>query len=388
MNSIVQRVPDSGARKIRVAVLLAGLGRVNRGAEVAFLELSKCWSTRSDVSVHLFGSGEDFPECLPHTVVDCTQREKFESWPKVPVLRSSYCYEEATFVLGLWKKRAFRKSLFDIAVHCTFPFTNWMLRGGVKSVFVTQNGDWMCRPESKKEYRTFRCDGLVCTNPEYLERHRLRHNSKLIPNGVDPVVFHPHTHADKEQFQLPPIPAGFKVVLISSAMIPSKRIIDGIRALAEVPNAFLVVAGDGPERPAIQESAQRLLPHRHLLLGSLPRQQMPALYRRADAFLHLSQDESFGNVYLEAAASGLPMVVHDAATPRWILGKSSEYADTGVPSAVAAALRLALEPERAKSLGELARKRVESAWAWDVQAAKYVDFFQSLTQQPSRDMNS
>ncbi len=382
MITTMQRVPDSGARKLRVAVVLAGLGRVNRGAEIAFLELAKCWNSSPDLAVHLFGSGADCPAGIPRTAVNCAPREKFESWPKMPVLRSSYCYEEATFIFRLWMERAFRKSKFDIAVHCTFPFTNWMLRGGPKSVFVTQNGDWMCRPESKKEYSTFRCDGLVCTNPEYYGRHKGRFNAALIPNGVDPVVFHPG--ADNRPFELPPIPTGFKVVLISSAMIASKKIADGIRAMAGVPNAFLVVAGDGPERPAIRVEAERLLPGRYALLGSLPRQRMPALYRRADAFLHLSQDESFGNVYLEAAATGLPMVVHDAPTPRWILGDAAEFANTSDPSAVAAALRRALEPSRAESLGELARRRVESAWTWEVQAARYSEFFHSLAKRTQR----
>src|SRR3546814_5508392 len=57
-------------------------------------------------------------------------------------------------------------------------------------IFVTQNGDWPAYA-SNTEYRSFSCDGLVCTNPDYLERNSVRWNCALIPNGVDLARFSP-----------------------------------------------------------------------------------------------------------------------------------------------------------------------------------------------------
>ncbi len=365
----------NGLPKLRVALLLPGLGRVQRGAETAFLELARGLKAFPDVRVELFGGGDDYPAGLTGHTVPCLPRERFERWPQGPVFRNEYCYEELSFVLSLISRRAFNPRRFDVAVHCSFPFTNWMLRraekrGGAKSVFVTQNGDWMCRAAGR-EYRTFRCAGLVCTNPDYYARHRTTRQAALIPNGVDPAAFRPR--AGVPAFRRDPrLPADKKVVLMAGAMIPSKRVADGVRAVAKVPDAFLLLAGDGPERQAIHELAARELPGRHLLLGSVHRDAMPDLYRQADAFLHASRDEPFGIVYLEAAATGLPVVAHDGPVPRWILGDAGLFADTADAGAVAATLREALAAGPA--LGEAARARVLADWTWAAQAAKYREF--------------
>jgi glycosyltransferase involved in cell wall biosynthesis len=165
---------------------------------------------------------------------------------------------------------------------------------------------------------------------------------------------------------------------MASALIPSKDVAGGIRAVAQVPEAFLLVAGDGPERAAVAALAQELLPGRHRLLGSVPRNRMPELFRRTDAFLHMSRDEPSALVYLEAASSGLPLVVHDSDVTRWTLGDAALFADTADAGHVAAALREALEPARAAALGTAARRRVLDGWSWEVLASRYREFFREL----------
>jgi glycosyltransferase involved in cell wall biosynthesis len=238
----------------------------------------------------------------------------------------------------------------------------------------------MCRARSR-EYRFFRCDGLVCINPEHYARHSDRYRSVLIPNGVDAEAFHPAGETPEQAGPL--LPAGSlnrPVVLISGALIQSKGVPEGLEAVARAPEAFLVVAGDGPQRAVVAEAAARYLPGRHALLGSVPREQMPALYRRAHAFLHMSRDEPFGLVYLEAASTGLPLVVHDGAVVRWTLGDGALYVDTRDTAAVAAALQQALDPRVGRPLGRKARDRVTANWTWDVLAAKYRSFFYDLTE--------
>ena len=74
-----------------------------------------------------------------------------------------------------------------------------------------------------------------------------------------------------------------------------------------MPDAHLVVAGDGHLRQEGDALAQQLMPGRYSRI-SLTAPEMPDLYRSADVFLHMSLLESFGNVFLEAMASGLPIV--------------------------------------------------------------------------------
>jgi glycosyltransferase involved in cell wall biosynthesis len=370
--------------RLRIAMLLPGLGRVQRGAEAAFLELAHQLGRYPDLDVQLFGTGSKVPPGVPLHELRCIPRERFEGWPRLPGLRSEYEYEELTFVLSLLSSRRFRPGDFDVTLSCSYPYVNWFLqrskcRGRPALVFVTQNGDWMCRAHSR-EYRFFRCDGLVCTNPEYYTRHRERYRSVLIPNGVDPDVFHPAEETPEPSvFPLPKESAGRRIVLMTSALIPSKRVVEGIEAVARLPEAFLVVAGDGPQRAVVAEAAARHLPSRHALLGSVPREQMPALFRRAHAFLHMSRDEAFGLVYLEAASTGLPLVVHDSAVVRWVLGDGALFVDTQDRTAVADALEQALDPRLGRALGHQARGRVKAGWSWQVLAEKYRSFFHELT---------
>ena len=81
-------------------------------------------------------------------------------------------------------------------------------------------------------------------------------------------------------------------------------------------------------------NAAKLLPGRFTLL-SIPTERMPTLYQTANVFLHLSKEESFGNVFLEAMACGLPVVAHDAPRLRWIVGNDQYLIDTNDPEAVA-----------------------------------------------------
>jgi glycosyltransferase involved in cell wall biosynthesis len=67
-------------------------------------------------------------------------------------------------------------------------------------------------------------------------------------------------------------------------------------------------------------------------------EEMPNLYRCADACLHLARDESFGNVYIEALASGLPVVAHDSSVARWIVGTYGRLVDSDIPGSTAATL--------------------------------------------------
>lgn len=369
------------ATDVRIAIVLPGLGRVQRGAETAFAELARYWVRTPGVRVDAFGTGGDLPTGVTAHVLRCISRERFERWPHLPALRSEYEYEELTFALSLWWSRALKPDRYDVTIGCSYPYVNWLMqrarrRGrGPKLVFVTQNGDWMVR-ERRREYRCFDCDGLVCTNPEYDQRHRQRFPCALIPNGVDPEVFRPGD-PDSVDSRIPP---GKPVVLIASALIPSKGVLDGIHAVAAIPDVFLLVVGDGPQRAEIAEVATREIPGRHRLLGSVPRSRMPELYRRADVFLHLSRDEPFGIVYLEAAATGLPIVCHDSPTTRWILGESAIFTDTRDHAAIAQGLRDALGPSAKHDLGRAARARVLDGWTWETQADKYLAFMRQVCQ--------
>ncbi len=361
------------AKALRIAIALPGLHRVARGAETA-LERIAFELGRQGHSVTVFGSGPaktDTP--YQYRQIRCRPREKFERFPRLPALRNHYAWEELTFAPGLW--RAFKPTHFDVTIGCSYPYTNWILRrGGVKHVFVTQNGDWMARARNA-EFRFFNCDGLVCTNEQFFERHRERFDCALIPNGVDPEVFQPGT-GNREEFGLP---GNQPVTLMVSALIPSKRVTEGVRAVAGVEGMFLVIAGDGECRQEVDAEANRLLPGRYRRL-TLPREKMPELYRCADVFLHTSRDEPSANAYMEALSSGLPIVTHDWEVTRWTLEDCAILVDMADDGAVTSALRRALE---ARSEEDVARRRhlVARRFAWSLIGEQYSSFLRHVVGQ-------
>jgi glycosyltransferase involved in cell wall biosynthesis len=350
---------------MRILFALAGLHRVDRGAEIAFMSVASQLARGGD-EVTLIGSGPERPgREYRYIPAPSIPREKFERWPSLPLFRNETAWEEASFVPGLL--RAYRPSEYDVTLTCAYPWTNWALRrpGSPPHVFVTQNGDWPACSNAS-EYRFFGCDGLICTNPDYFERNRDHYRAALIPNGVETDRFTPGP-AERERLGLP---AEGRIVLMVSAMIASKNIPEAIRAMERVPDATLVVAGDGPEREALRAIAEQHLPGRYRQL-TVPPTDMPALYRSADAFLHLSRDESFGNVFVEAMACGVPVVAYDLPRTRWILGDEGCLAAAETPEALAAELEKSMLGKDRLRDGLVARA---GRFDWSVIARQYRDF--------------
>jgi glycosyltransferase involved in cell wall biosynthesis len=357
---------------MKILFALPGFHLFDRGAEVALISVASELAKRGN-AVTLIGSGEPRNSQYKFLRTSLVRREHFERFPSIPPFRSEYIYEEATFVPGLLRK--YRPADYDVTLTCSYPFTNWVLRRptlGARRpphVFITQNGDWPAF-STNSEYRLFGCDGLVCTNPDFYERNKDKWTCRTIPNGVDVERFN-SVGRSREALNLPPDKL---IVLMVSALIPTKRVELGIQAVKDIPNAHLVVAGDGPLRDTITATAARLLPGSFSRI-SLPADSMPALYGSADVFLHLSKEESFGNVFLEAMASGLPIVGHDSLRLRWIVGDNEFLTDTENQTAIVSAIRAASR-ESGSRRAERA-KRAEQ-FSWTRIASSYYTFLEEV----------
>ncbi|HWJ37568.1 MAG TPA: glycosyltransferase family 4 protein [Sphingomicrobium sp.] len=357
---------------MRILFALPGLHRFGRGAEVVFESVAQQIALWGEHEITLVGSGAPRSDRAYEFIhVPAASREHFEHWPRLPLLRHEFMYEELTFAARLALLRAVADA--DLTMTCSYPYTNWALRRPRKHrplhVFVTQNGDWGPQGQGL-EPSLFSCDGLICTNPLYYERNRDRWHSTLIPNGVDPHRFH---LGPKRKAELG-LPADGRLILMVSALDPGKRVIEAMHACADVPGAFLLVAGDGPLRDEVEALATELLPGR-FLRGTFRHEQMPELYRSADLFLHTKIRESFGNVYVEALSSGTPIVAHDDEVTRWILGDHATLVDTTCRADLTAAIARALDTP---SDGQEAAKWAHGRYAWDVVAGKYLEFFEDV----------
>lgn len=353
---------------LRFLFALPGFHREERGAEVALLSVAEELARGGD-RVTVIGSGPPRPgPAYAYRQVRTVNRRRFERLPFFPPFRSETAWEDASFAIGLW--RAYRPADFDVSVTCNFPFTHWVLRHGgahrPRHLYVTQNGNWPAISDGA-EFRFFACDGLVCTNPDFEAETRARWRTRLIPNGIHPDRF-VGPAGDRAAFGLPP---NRPIVLMVSALIDTKRVQDGMRAVAPIDGAHFVVAGDGPLRDEIDSLAATILPGRfsRLMLGAA---QMPALYRSADCFLHMSLTEAFGNVYVEAMASGLPIVAPATERVRWIVGDRTTLCDVEDGEAVTGALRRALATGRGEPNPRADR------FTWPAIAGQYRAFAQEI----------
>ncbi len=360
---------------MRILFALAGLHRMDRGAEVAFIAVALELARKGD-EVTLIGSGPERPgREYRYIRAPSIPRERFERWPSLPMFRNETGWEDATFAPGLL--RAYRPADYDVTLTCAYPWTSWALRrptagGRPPHVFVTQNGDWPAFSDDA-EFGWFDCEGLVSINPDYFERNRDKYRSVLIPNGVDTERFTPG-RAERERFGLP---ATGRVVLMVSAFIASKNVGRAVHAVAKLPDVTLVVAGDGPLRDEVARLAAEQIPGRYKQL-TVPAAEMPLLYRSADAFLHLSRDKSFGNVFAEAMACGLPVVAYDLPRTRWILGDQGTLAASEEADELARQIDLAISQRHALQPGLV--KRAEQ-FDWSTIAGQYRDFLEQVVEE-------
>ncbi len=141
-----------------------------------------------------------------------------------------------------------------------------------------------------------------------------------LSNGVDLAKFGPGKVPERfyRKYRLP---KGRPIVLYVGRIDPEKSLSNVVMAFAgvleEVPEAVLVVAGDGTDRRHLQDLTQALDIEKSV---KFPGRVMPPdtmqLYRVADVFATASETETQGIVLIEAAATGLPLVAVDAGAVR------------------------------------------------------------------------
>ncbi|MFB8026619.1 MULTISPECIES: glycosyltransferase [unclassified Streptomyces] len=134
-----------------------------------------------------------------------------------------------------------------------------------------------------------------------------------VPNGIDVEAFRFDAERRRSTRALLGLPGSAFVVGGVGRLVPGKRFDVLIRAVAALPGAWLVLAGDGPEGGPLRALAARLgAADRVRFLGecSAPGTApgVPEVLSALDTFVSASREESFGLAVVEALAAGLPVV--------------------------------------------------------------------------------
>lgn len=207
--------------------------------------------------------------------------------------------------------------------------------------------------------------------------------SVLYP-GADVEAFHPDLPVDDvlDRHGL----GGRPVVACVSRLVTRKGQDVLIRAMPairrRVPDVALLIVGEGPDRTRLESMAAIEPGGTIVFAGQVSEEDLPRYYRAGEVFAMPCRTrrgglevEGWGNVFIEAAACGRPVVVGDSGGAREALvdGATGLLVDGADVGAVAEAVASLLEdPVRARAMGAAGRARVERHFTWPRAAAQLV----------------
>ena len=194
----------------------------------------------------------------------------------------------------------------------------------------------------------------------------------VVPTGIDVERFAAGRRSDGLRKRL----GATKLILLVSRLAREKNIDLAIAALGglEDPGVHLALAGDGPERAGLAETARAAgLEGRVHFLGHVARQELPDLYASSDAFVFPSFTETQGLVLAEALVAGLPIVAVDTPQSRDVL-EGHGLLVSPRSDAMAWGLREALAMRRDQSAAHLALNR----FSLRLQADRTIEIYRGL----------
>jgi len=206
----------------------------------------------------------------------------------------------------------------------------------------------------------------------------LADNFKPWPRGVDTGRFSPARRDPAWRTRLG-IGAEERVVLHVSRLVREKRLDTLTGALAKLAARGIahraVIVGEGPDRAF----AQAALPHA-IFTGFLDGDDLADAYAGSDLFIFPSDSESFGNVTLEAMASGLPCVCADATGSRSLVadGDTGLLAHADDADGFAAHLTRLLQDEALRRRMGQAARALALTFSWDETMGRMLGYYRAL----------
>lgn len=210
----------------------------------------------------------------------------------------------------------------------------------------------------------------------------------LIREGVHPDrVRHINNFAETDDAQVAPAsraalntPEGAPVVLFLGRLHAAKAVDVLLRAFAGVPDAYLWIAGDGPDRAALEVlSAELGLGNRVRFLGW--RDDRGALLRACDLLVFPSRYEPFGTVFVQGWVYQKPLVAAASDGPRQYVrdGEDGLLVPVDDAPALAAAMRKLLhDPALAARLAAAGHARYLAEFTRERTVAEYLDFYREI----------
>lgn len=247
---------------------------------------------------------------------------------------------------------------------------------------------WLRRPilAYLRKFHNKSCVTLVPT--EGIRRELQVHgygNLEVVARGVDTELFSP-AHRDASLRTSWGVDETTQVVLYVGRLAPEKNLKLAFAAYAAMhkcnPRTRLVLVGDGPDRATLQAAYPQAI-----FCGMRSGVDLSRHYASAEVFLFPSLTETFGNVTIEAMASGLAVVAYNYAAAEELI----RHNESGVLAAyddaeafIAQAARLAADPVLAQHMAQAARHAAQKM-SWDSIHDRFEQVLYAIVEKEERD---
>jgi phosphatidylinositol alpha-1,6-mannosyltransferase len=295
---------------------------------------------------------------------------------------SGYARSKSQFVLAAMRA-AGRKPSLVIALHPHLAPVLWIMKARSRQFrsIVFAHGIEVWQPLGWPRGTALRQADLVIGPSADTVQHLISDQRvdagkvQRLPWGLDP-EFEARVAACVQSPLHRDFPLNARIVLTVSRWDPADRYKGGDTLIAalpqvlrKVPDAFLVLVGDGEDRPRLEQMARDLGVSDHVrFLHGLTQDELFACYANCQVFALPSSGEGFGFVYLEAMAFGKPVIggAHGGALDVIEDGVTGCLVPHGDIERLSGALEMLLaDPVRAKQMGARGRDRLARQFSFE-----------------------
>jgi phosphatidylinositol alpha-1,6-mannosyltransferase len=287
--------------------------------------------------------------------------------------------EKVRFALRAAKTQAVGRTDWVLFAHLGLATVQSGLPRALRTRYgVFLHGTEIWRPLSPREQDVLANASLRVANSPFTAGRVMSLHPTIGPVEVCPLALPPNFPNAESSKNGHPAPQGLgpHVVLVVGRMLQSERykghdqLIEAWpRVIAAVPDAQLVIAGQGDDVPRLTEKAARSSVGRSItFVGFVSPEAREALYEQAALFALPSRGEGFGLVYLEAMSHRRACVgsVHDAARDVIVDNCTGRLVDQDHVEELASTLIDLLHDERRRrEMGEAGYRRLHDQFTWD-----------------------